>query len=267
VDAVRVIGPGRAGRSVVAALEAVGGVAVDGVLGRADPVRGAGHGVDVLIVATPDDAIAGVAGRVEPDERTVVVHLSGACGLDVLAPHPHRASLHPLVALPDAERGARRLREGATFALSGSDEASLAAVGRIVAALGGTAVVVPEWARTAYHAAAAVAANHLVALLGQVERIAAQAGLPLSLFEGLVRGAVDDAFSAGPARALTGPAARGDRGTLQRHRDVLAALPGGSEEVAAYDALVAMARRLASGGPAADRPGVVRAGHDAGAAA
>ena len=250
---------------------------MNGVLGRGAPVEGAGHGVDLLIVATPDDAIAGVAGRIEPDEGTVVVHLSGACGLDVLAPHPHRASLHPLVALPDAERGARRLRDGTTFAVSGSDEVALAAMGRIVAVLGGTAVVVPEWARTAYHAAAAVAANHLVALLGQVERIAAEAGLPLSLFEGLVRGAVDDAFSAGPGRALTGPAARGDLGTLQRHRDVLAALPGGSEEVAAYDALVAMARRLvadgpatyspATGGPATYRPGVVRAGHDAGAAA
>ncbi len=250
MDAVRVIGPGRAGRSVVAALDAVGGVTVKGLLGRADRLEGAAHGVDLLIVATPDDALAGVAAMVEPDPATVVAHLSGSCGLDVLGSHLHRASLHPLVGLPDPERGARRLLGGATFAVSGSDQVARAGVERVVAALGGTPVRVAEEDRAAYHAAAAIAANHLVALLGQVERVAATSDLPLSLFEGLVRGAVDDAFAAGPAAALTGPAARGDLGTLQRHRAVLAGLPTGAAEVAAYDALVAMAQLLA-----ADRTG------------
>ena len=95
----------------------------------------------------------------------------------------------------------------------------------LAASLGGRAVEVDDAQRAAYHAAAVVAANHLVALLGQVERLAEQAGLPLEAFAGLVRAAADDAFALGPSRALTGPAARGDWHTLERHRTVIAEMP------------------------------------------
>ena len=80
--------------------------------------------------------------------------------------------------------------------------------------------------RTAYHAAAAIAANHMVALIGQVERVAATAGLPLDAFAGLMRAATDDALDLGPRRALTGPAARGDWDTVERHRGALAGMAG-----------------------------------------
>ena len=41
-----------------------------------------------------------------------VAHLSGSLGLDALAPHPLRATVHPLVPLPNGEVGAARLRLG-----------------------------------------------------------------------------------------------------------------------------------------------------------
>jgi len=52
----------------------------------------------------------------------------------------------------------------------------------LVHALGGKALVIPAQARAAYHAAACMASNHLVALLGQVQRVAATVGLPLEAF-------------------------------------------------------------------------------------
>src|SRR4051795_10489134 len=97
---VRVIGPGRAGLSLALALERVGWDLVE-PLGRDDDPAGAAEGVDLLVIATPDGAIAEVAGTVEPVDSTVVAHLAGALGLGVLEPHPRRAALHPLVALPD----------------------------------------------------------------------------------------------------------------------------------------------------------------------
>ena len=73
----------------------------------------------------------GGARRCVPEPDTVVVHLSGALGLDVLAPHPRRASLHPLVPLPSAEVGRVRLRSGITFAVAGDPVAAeLAACAR-----------------------------------------------------------------------------------------------------------------------------------------
>ena len=55
--------------------------------------------------------------------------------------------------------------------------------------------------RAAYHAAAVVASNHLVALLGQVERLGAVAGVPFEAFAPLVRSSVENAFLLGAADA------------------------------------------------------------------
>ena len=121
-------------------------------------------------------------------------------GLDALAPQLRRASCHPLVPLPTPEVGAARLRSGVTFAVAGDPAAR-----HLALALAGRPVEVDDADRTAYHAAAAIAANHVVALLGQVERVAATAGLPLDAFAGLIRAATDDALALGPAAALTGP--------------------------------------------------------------
>ncbi len=236
----RVIGPGRAGRSLMAALEAAGDFESRGALGRHDPLHAAAAGVDLLVIATPDDQVGRVAASVVPVGSTVVVHLSGSLGLDVLGTHPRRGSVHPLVPLPTATTGAERLRSGITFAVAG-DPMTRA----VVASLGGRAQTVEDPDRASYHAAATIAANHMVALVGQVERVAGSAGLPLDAFAELMRAALDDAVNLGPRRALTGPASRGDWDTVDRHRHALATLPGHRTELAAYDAMVGLARRLA----------------------
>jgi predicted short-subunit dehydrogenase-like oxidoreductase (DUF2520 family) len=210
-----------------------------GVLGRDDSPRHAARGVDLLIIATPDGAVEPVASEVAPVPTTAVIHLSGSLGLEVLGTHPRRGSLHPLVPLPNAAVGAERLRSGATFAVAGDP------VTRYLAdVLGGRAVEVDDRDRVVYHAAASIAANHLVALIGQVERLAATVGLPLEAFAGLLHAATDDALTLGPSRALTGPAARGDWDTVERHRAALSGLAGHRTELAAYDAMVGLARRL-----------------------
>ena len=231
---VQIVGAGRAGGSFRTALADVGW-SVDAPLGRDGGLVDAAHGADLVLIAVPDAAIAEVAAAIEPDGGCVVAHVSGSLGLAPLSMHPRRAVLHPLVALPDAERGASALH-GAWFGLA-ADGDPLA--GDVVRALGGTAVQVPEdgWAR--YHAAAVIASNHLVALLGQVERVAATLGVPLEAFLDLAEGTLANVRALGPAEALTGPVRRGDVATVARH---LAALP--DDERAAYEALSEEAARL-----------------------
>ena len=230
---VRVVGPGRAGGALALALTRAGW-SVDTVE-RGGDVAGAAGGVDLVLIATPDGAIAEVAATIDPVDDTVVAHVAGSLGLDVVADHARPAALHPLVALPDAETGATRL-VGAWFAVAGDP-----LVGEVVEALDGRSFAMADVDRARYHAAAVVASNHLVALLGQAERIGATAGVPFAALLDLVRGTVDNVAELGPARALTGPAARGDDDTIRRH---LAALP--ADEHPAYEALVAEARRLAA---------------------
>lgn len=231
---VRIIGPGRAGTSLATALSRAGWD-VAPLLGRADDPGPAAAGVDLVLIATPDAAIADVAAAIVPSDRAVIAHVSGSAGLHPLSRHPRRAVLHPLVALPDAERGAERL-VGAWFGLAEEGDPLVA---EVVASLRGRVVHVAEtgWAR--YHAAAVIASNHLVALLGQAERVAASVGAPVEAFLDLARGSLADVAALGPRAALTGPVRRGDTATVARHLD---ALP--PEERPAYEAMAAEAARL-----------------------
>jgi predicted short-subunit dehydrogenase-like oxidoreductase (DUF2520 family) len=233
VRSARIIGPGRVGRSLQLALEGAGW-ALAAPLRRGDDVRTAADGVDLLFVTTSDDAIRRVAAAVEPRDGTVVVHCSGAHGLDLLEPHARRASLHPLASIPDPVIGAERLTGGCSFAVDGDP-----LVEEVVDVLGGRGFRVRPEERVRYHAAAVIASNHLVALLGQVERVAAEAGLPLDAYLDLVGQTVDNVRRLGPAAALTGPVARGDWATVYRHLIAI-----GPAERHAYEAMAQQAARL-----------------------
>jgi predicted short-subunit dehydrogenase-like oxidoreductase (DUF2520 family) len=223
---LRVIGPGRAGTSMARALTAVGWDVVTPIGRGDDPAAG----VDLLVIATPDAAVAETASRVRPVPATVVAHLSGSLGLDSLRPHARRAAVHPLRSIPGPDTDL----QGAWFAVTGDPLAA-----RVVEDLGGHPLAVADADRVAYHAAACIASNHLVALLGQVERVAGAAGVPLAAYADLVRQTVDNVFALGPDAALTGPVRRGDEATVAGH---VAALD--PSERAAYEAMADAARRL-----------------------
>ena len=253
------VGAGRAGTAVSLAL-ASAGWSVRAVAGRepsspsvasaaaelgaeAVVARDVGRGVHLVVIGTPDSAIREVAALIAAglEPAALVVHLSGALGLDALEPlaaarpDVERGALHPLQTLPSPEIGAARLA-GSWAAVSGP-----AAVRELAIELGMTPFEVTDDGRATYHAAASVASNHLTALLGQVERIAASVQVPLAAFEPLVRATVDNCFALGPAQALTGPVARGEVETVMAHLDAVAA-----DEHRAYRALAAAAARLAA---------------------
>jgi predicted short-subunit dehydrogenase-like oxidoreductase (DUF2520 family) len=230
---VRIVGRGRAGRSFARALRSADWDVE--LVGHEQAARAA-DGVDLLVLAVPDEFVPATAQVVEPVDSAVVAHMAGSLGLDALDPHPRRASLHPLVALPNEELGARRLLDGAWFAAAGDP-----LVTSVVSALGGHPLVVRDEDRAAYHAAAVIASNHLVALLAQAERVGAIAGVPLEAYVGLVRATVENVSTLGPRAALTGPAARGDEETIHRHLEVLP-----ERERALYEILSEECRRLAA---------------------
>jgi predicted short-subunit dehydrogenase-like oxidoreductase (DUF2520 family) len=217
-------------------------VAVAGRLGAtAVAVADAGRSADLVLVATPDAAIADAACALAPGLRpgALVVHLSGACPLEELdklaAERPDVAlgALHPLQSLPSVEVGVDRL-PGSWCAIEGPP-----AVERLALTLGLRPFRVEAGQRARYHAAATIASNHLVALLAQARRVADAAGVPAGALLPLVRASIDNVDALGAAGALTGPVARGDVDTVARHLD---ALP--DDERAAYRALATEALRL-----------------------
>lgn len=215
-----VIGGGRAGSSLTLALGRRG-CDVRSLSGRAlvdhgvdDAARDALALATHVLVAVNDAAIADVAAQLAPLDLpgAVVAHVSGACGLDVLEPLGARASLHPLMSLPDAETGAARLLDHCDFAVDGDVR-----IEEIVGVLGGRSFRVAPEHRVLYHAAASVAANHLTALCAQIETLAAAARVPVDAYWRLMSTTLSNVADGGAATSLTGPAARGDWGTVGRH--------------------------------------------------
>lgn len=249
------VGPGRAGTAVATGLSRAGWTPV-GVAARSPqslsarafatthgvPIRSlddVGCDAEVVVVATPDAEIGPAAARVAPrlEGAAALVHLAGSLGLDVFAaaltaaPGLRTAAAHPLQTFAGTTADADRLA-GTWFAVEGDEVAA-----ELAEAVGGHAFRIGD--RALYHAAACIASNHLVALLGQVERVAARAGLPAGALEPLLRATLDNVVERGAAAALTGPVARGDAATVERHLTALA-----DDERPAYRALAREALRL-----------------------
>jgi predicted short-subunit dehydrogenase-like oxidoreductase (DUF2520 family) len=226
---IALIGAGRAGTSFSLALRRVGH---DVQLLHHDELS-ALRSPELILLCVPDDAISNVAAQIAVSDEYVVAHVAGSRRLDVVAPHRRVGSLHPLMALPDAEEGSRRLI-GATYCVAGDD-----LLRTVAASLDGRIISLDDSQRTVYHAAAVVASNHLVALMGQVETLAESIGLTLDDFMPLARQSLRDVATMGPSNALTGPASRGDMATIDAH---LAAIS--EDERATYVALANAAFEL-----------------------
>jgi predicted short-subunit dehydrogenase-like oxidoreductase (DUF2520 family) len=236
-----VVGRGSVGRSLAKAAE-VAGAEVTLVAGDDAPEACCGAAAALLCV--PDDAIAQLCTRIAPEAPPLVGHVSGATALDALASaEEHGAqtfSLHPLQTFPDGDTAV----EGAPAAIAGSTPDSLAFGASLAGALGMRPFEVPEESRAAYHAAAAIASNLLVALEESAVELLARAGIDdgRELLAPLVLRTAANWSEQGPA-ALTGPIARGDRETVERHRAALAETA--PELIPVYDALAARAEAVA----------------------
>jgi predicted short-subunit dehydrogenase-like oxidoreductase (DUF2520 family) len=215
-----IIGSGHAGQSFARALTSVGHSVEIVHYDQASSVRS-----EVILLAVPDSAITEVAQQI-PAGAGVIVHLSGSRGLAELASHQRSGYLHPMAALVSPEIGAARLI-GAKYSVAGDP-----VVFELVASLRGEVVEISDALRANYHAAAAVAANHTVALMAHLEELAKSAGLSLEDYLPLVRNAIEDVAREGTRASLTGPASRGDTQTIDAH---LAAIP--VDEQAIYVAL------------------------------
>lgn len=229
--AFSVAGPGRVGSSLAAWMEAYGARKVSAV-GREGLAELSTAGQALLLLAVPDPALAAVAAELaHRPQAAVVLHTSGSLDATALAPLRAAGSavgtLHPLKAfptpLPDPEQA-----RGVFFAVDGDPSARDLAF-RLTASWDASAAEVPPEARALYHFAATLAAGGVVTLLAAAEELAERLGLPEAVTRGyleLCRGAVAaaiDAHAAGKplGNALTGPVARGDQATVERHLEVL----------------------------------------------
>lgn len=168
---------------------------------------------EVVLLCVPDRAIAEVARSLAPGPW--VGHVSGATPLAALDPHERRFSLHPLQTFTKA-RGPEQL-DGAWAAVSAESEEGQAVALRLAELLGLRPFVLEDAVRALYHAGAAVASNFLVALREAAGSLLEAAGAPPEALDPLMRRVIENGFE------LTGPIARGDWETVERHLQAIRA--------------------------------------------
>lgn len=242
-----VVGRGRLGGAILSA-GAAAGLTMTGA-GR-DDLAAVAAGAEVALLCVPDAEIAAACEALvaaEPEIR-FVGHTSGATGLDRIEAARRAGagtfSLHPLQTVPDAEAGL----VGAPAAISGSGDEPLALARDLAELLGMRPFELTEDSRAAYHAAASIASNFLVALESSAVELLTAAGVAdadgaRELLAPLVLRSAANWAERGPD-ALTGPIARGDEETVERH---LAAIDGVAPELLGlYRALAERTRAVAA---------------------
>ncbi len=215
-ESVTVIGAGRVGSAFAARLRE-----------RGVAVRDEG---ELRLLCVPDGAIATVA-RALP-ERSWVAHVSGATPLAALEPHRRRFSVHPLQTFTRA-RGAEQI-DGAWAAVTAETDEARARALWLADTLGLRPFELADEARPLYHAGAAIASNYLVTLYRTAARLFDDAGAPPEALVPLMGRTIENGFE------LTGPIARGDWETVDRHLAAIRSAEPELEEL--YTALAEVTR-------------------------
>jgi len=182
---------------------------------------------ELVFITTPDDVIARVCSEVHWHKGQSILHCSGAHSVDILEPAKKLGaavgSFHPLQTFADVDQAMANL-PGSTFALE-AEEPLLSTLKELAHLLDGNWVELRPGDKVLYHAAAVFACNYLVTLVklaqdlwkdfGVSSNEATRALLPL------IRGTINNIYSIGLPDCLTGPVARGDLGTIERHLSAL----------------------------------------------
>ncbi|MEE9912545.1 MAG: DUF2520 domain-containing protein [Deltaproteobacteria bacterium] len=204
-------------------------LAYTGATGFPNPSRALVR-ANCILITTPDDRIASacadmVSHSCVKDKK--VFHMSGAGGLDLLESAALAgasvASIHPLQSFSSIDSAIQSI-PGSYFGVTATAGAKTISAD-IVRDLGGIPIYITPSQKPLYHAGACIASNYLVSLMSVVESIYLSIGFSQKdarkAYLPLVYGSLKNIEKQGCPGALTGPIARGDSGTVQKHIEAM----------------------------------------------
>jgi len=192
-----------------------------------DSSQAVADNTELVFTTTPDDAIASVVSEVNWHPGQSVVHCSGADSTDILQPAKETGAkvgaFHPLQTFASLRQAMENI-PGSTFALE-AEEPLLSTLKDMAAALDGQWVELKAEDKVLYHAAAVLACNYMVTLTKLATDLWQTFDVPqdkaTKALVPLLRGTLHNIETIGIPNCLTGPIARGDIGTINKHLDAL----------------------------------------------
>jgi len=181
----------------------------------------------LVFITTPDDTISKVAAEVQWHEGQSVVHCSGAHSIDILEPAKQQGAntgcFHPLQTFASVDQAIENI-PGSTFAIE-AEEPLTGTLKEMATVLEGNWVILKAGDKVLYHAAAVFACNYLVTLVKLATDLWQTFEVPpaqaTKALMPLLRGTLSNIENVGLPNCLTGPIARGDLGTINRHLESL----------------------------------------------
>ncbi len=211
------------GESALRACDYVGGVRV--YLDKADLVKKS----DIIFLTVSDSSIEKVCKELALEKAfsadKIVIHTSGALSSEVLFSASEQGasvfSMHPIQSFAGVEEAVKNLKNS-FFGVEGKGtEKARQTVKDIIDTLGGFEVYINTDSKVLYHAAAVVVSNYLVTLVELGCSMMCEAGVDsenaFRLLKPLIIGTLNNIDKMGTTEALTGPIARGDVITVDKH--------------------------------------------------
>ncbi|MGB3775033.1 MAG: DUF2520 domain-containing protein [Leeuwenhoekiella sp.] len=168
---------------------------------------------DIIILAVSDTAIATVKTKLQ-DTHALVVHTSGSQPMDALRNLKNYGVLYPLQTFT---KGRSQDLKKVPFCIEANSEGNLHKIENLAAIFSEKIVKMDSKTRERIHFSAVLANNFSNHLLTLTHDYCKAHDISFDLLKPLMMETVKKAFSAGPYHAQTGPARRGDHGTLQQH--------------------------------------------------
>ena len=189
--------------------------------------QAAADNAELIFITTPDDAIAPVASEIKWHPGQSVIHCSGADSVAILQPAKELGAqvgaFHPLQTFASVQQAIENI-PGSTFALE-AEEPLLNTLKDMATALDGQWVELKASDKVLYHASAVIACNYLVTLVKMATDLWQTFNVPTpkatKALMPLIRGTLHNIDTVGIPQCLTGPIARGDIGTINKHLDAL----------------------------------------------
>ncbi len=221
-----------------------------------------------LILAVPDDKIASAssnavkAGIIGKD--TVVAHLSGALGSDVLDDARREGAavfaFHPAQSITE-KSDPRTVFKNICFDMEG-DDAACSLGEQIAEDLGAKSVRLDPEARMLSHLAMTIASNYTVSLMRMAEEIMRTAGIPDDTAKRMLipvfSTTAANISSEGTLKALTGPVSRGDSEIIKKHLAALKNVRGDYRDLYCGMASIALRLSVERGSISAKNAGAIK---------
>ena len=175
------------------------------------------HEADCCLIAVTDDALPEVAARIRMP-HTLVIHTSGCTPAVALAAcAEHYGVIWPPLSIPESTVDITALH----LCIEGSDGESTNKLRQLAEKMQAQYTILTSEQRRWAHLATVVAGNFGNALLAETERLATEHNVPFELLVPIIEQTARRAAAGNLWSRQTGPAARGDRQTLDTQRQML----------------------------------------------